>query len=114
MKFTPESDHMVLIYVTCDSMEEAEKIGEGIMNKKLCACVNIFKEMQPMFFWPPKTGNIDKSKEVVLLIKSVKSKYDSIEEEVKKLHSYDVPCIFAIPVIAVSDKYWEWFKGEME
>ncbi len=114
MKFTKDSDHMILIYVTCENVEEAERIGEAIMKKKLCACVNIFKEMQPMFFWPPKSGKIDRSKEVVLLIKSIKSKYDDIEREVIKLHSYDVPCIFAIPVISVSDKYWEWFKGEME
>lgn len=114
MQFSLNDDHMILVYVTCDNVEQAEKIGEEVMNKKLCACVNIFKEMQPMFFWPPKTGKIDKSKEVVLIIKSMKSKYDEIEKEVFRLHTYDVPCIFAIPVISVADSYWRWFKEEME
>jgi len=105
---------MILVYVTCDSVEQAEDIGEKIMRKRLCACVNIFKEMQPMFFWPPKSGNIDKSKEAVLILKSVKSKYRAIEKEISHLHTYDVPCIFAIPVISVADKYFDWLKGEME
>ena len=113
MKFKPLDDNMILIYVTCDSVEQAEIIGDKLMMKKFCACVNIFKEMQPMFFWPPKSGKIDKSKEVVLLIKSVSSKYDDIEKEVSEIHTYDVPCIFAIPVIAVHDKYWNWLKEEM-
>jgi len=114
MKFTPDSDYMIVVYVTCESVEQAEQIGEHIMKKKLCACVNIYKDMQPMFFWPPKTGNIDKGKEVVLLLKSVKSKYDDIEKEITNIHTYDVPCIFAIPVMAVADGYWEWLNGEME
>lgn len=114
MKFSQNDDHMILVYVTCDSVKQAEEIGEGVMKKKLCACVNIFENMQPMFFWPPKSGKIDKSKEVVLILKSVKSKYDQIESEVKNLHTYDVPCIFALPVVAVVDPYWEWLNGEME
>lgn len=114
MKFSEKDDSMILIYVTCESVKQAEELGEAVMLKRLCTCVNIYKEMQPMFFWPPKTGKIDKSKEVVLLIKSKKSKYDSIEKLVTKLHTYDTPCIFAIPVIAVADKYWNWLEGEME
>lgn len=113
MKFLQKDDQMVLVYVTCDSVQQAESIGESVMKAKLCACVNIFKDMQPMFFWPPKSGTIDKSKEVVLLIKSFMSKYDEIENHVSKVHTYDIPCIFAIPVLAVSDKYYEWLKTEM-
>lgn len=114
MKFNQEKDSMILVYVTCDSVKQAEEIAEKIMNKKLCACVNIFPEMQPMFFWPPKTGKIDKSKEVVLILKSVLSKYDELEKAIAEAHTYDIPCIFAIPVIAVADSYYNWLVGEME
>jgi len=65
---------MLVCYITCESVEQAKKIGKHLMNKKLCACVNIFPEMQPMFFWPPKSGIIDESKEVVLIAKTVECK----------------------------------------
>lgn len=104
---------MLLVYITCDSVNQAKSIAKHLMDKKLCACVNIFPEMQPMFFWPPKSGKIDESKEVVLIAKTIESKYKKLESEVAEVHSYDVPCIFAIPVKHVAESYYEWLVGEM-
>ncbi len=105
---------MILIYVTCASKEEAEKIGKHLLNKRLTACVNVFPEpIQPFFFWPPKSGKIDNSKENVLIVKATLDKYDLIEQEISEIHSFDTPCIIAIPVVAVSDKYWNWLMGEL-
>ncbi len=114
MVFDSSSDRLIMMYVTCDSVKQAEDIAAHLMGKKLCGCVNIYPEMQPMFFWPPKSGKIDKSKEVVLIVKSVESKLKSIEEEIKKVHTYDIPCIITIPTIAVNDEYYNWLIGEME
>lgn len=105
---------MLVVYITCDSVEQAKSIAKSLMDKKLCACVNIFPDMQPMFFWPPKSGTIDESKEVVLLAKTVEAKYQALEDEVGRIHSYDVPCIFAIPVQHVAKKYYDWLVAEME
>jgi periplasmic divalent cation tolerance protein len=105
---------MILVYITCDSVTQAKQIGRHLMDKKLCACVNIFSDMQPMFFWPPKSGKIDESKEVVLIAKTVDSKYQTLEDEVHEIHTYDVPCVFAIPVKHVAKKYYDWLVGEME
>lgn len=98
---------MLVVYITCDSVKQAKDIGRQLMKKKLCACVNIFSEMEPMFFWPPKSGIIDESKEVVLLAKTIESKYKLLEDEVSKIHTYDVPCIFAIPVHYVAKPYYD-------
>jgi len=104
---------MLLVYITCDSTDQAKSIAKHLMDKKLCACVNIFPDMQPMFFWPPKSGIIDESKEVVLIAKTIESKYQSLESEVASIHTYDVPCIFAIPVVHVAKSYYDWLVGEM-
>lgn len=105
---------MLLVYITCESVDQAKQIAKHLMGKKLCACVNIFPEMQPMFFWPPKSGKIDESKEVVLIAKTIEKNYQELEDEVHKIHTYDVPCVFAIPVKHVAKKYYEWLVGEME
>lgn len=116
MKFTQNSkNQMILVYVTCADQVEAKKISKHLLNKRLTACVNVFPEpIQPFFFWPPKSGKIDNSKENILIIKSTLDKYDEIEKEIIKIHSFDTPCILAIPVIAVSDKYWDWLEGETD
>lgn len=105
---------MLLVYITCESVDQARQIGKHLMEKRLCACVNIFPDMQPMFFWPPKSGTIDESKEVVLIAKTIESKYQGLEDEVHKIHTYDVPCVFAIPVQHVAKKYYDWLVGEIE
>lgn len=98
---------MLLCYITCESVAQAKSIGKHLMDKKLCACVNIFPDMQPMFFWPPKSGKIDESKEVVLIAKTIESKYQKLENEIHKIHTYEIPCIFAIPVQHVDKKYYD-------
>ena len=84
------------------------------MTRRLCACINIFPDMSPMFFWPPKSGRIDESKEVVMIAKTVTEKYAALEKTVEELHSYDVPCIIAIPTYAVVDSYKKWLIDELK
>lgn len=105
---------LILIYITCESVEQAKEIGKHLMEKRLCACANIFPQMQPMFFWPPLSGIIDESKEVVLIAKTIEAKYEELEEEVLKIHSFDTPCVMAIPLKHVSKKYYDWLVGELE
>lgn len=105
---------LLLVYITCESVEQAKQIGKHLMNLRLSGCVNIFPNMQPMFFWPPKSGIIDESNEVVLIVKTIEPKFKALEKEVTKIHSFDVPCIIALPVKHVSQKYYDWLVGEME
>lgn len=105
---------MILIYVTCASIEEAKKIGRHLLKKRLCACVNILGNANPMFLWPPKTGKIDESQETVFLVKTLEKKYKEVEREIIKLHSFDTPCIIALPVLHVAGKYYHWLKEEID
>lgn len=105
---------ILLVYVTCKSIEEAKLISKDLLDKKFAACTNIFPEMYPMFFWPPKSKKLDESKEVVLIAKTSEDKYKALEDEVIKIHSYEVPCIMAIPVKYVSEKYYQWLLGELD
>jgi periplasmic divalent cation tolerance protein len=105
---------MILVYVTCKDEKEAQKIGEHLLTERLCACVNIFPDMNPLYFWPPKTGKIERGKESVLLIKTIDEKYEEIEKEIAKIHSFDVPCIFSLKVEKVNKKYEDWLKGEIK
>lgn len=105
---------LLLVYVTCDNEKEAKKIGKHLLEKRLCGCVNIYKDMTPMFFWPPKSGKIDESSEVALIVKTIESKYKEVENEIKKIHSFDTPCIIALPVKHVAKKYYDWICEEIE
>ncbi len=105
---------LILVYTTWESVEQAKKAGKQLLEKRLCGCVNILGEVNPMFWWPPKSGKIDESKEVVMIIKTLENKYDELEKEIYKIHTYDTPCIIALPVHKVNKDYYDWIKGEIE
>lgn len=87
----------IVIFVTASGMEEAEKISSKLIENKLAACVNMIDGVQSVFCWQ---GKLDNAKEVLLMIKSKKSKLAQIIKLVKSLHSYDLPEIIALPLIA--------------
>ena len=105
---------LILVYTTWESEEQAKKAGKILLEKRVCACVNIYPEMHPMFWWPPKENKIDESKEVVMIVKTLEKKYEELEKEIYKIHTYEVPCIIAIPTYKVNKDYYNWIKGEIK
>lgn len=104
---------LLLIYITCKDRSEAEDIGRALLKKRLVACVNIIPGMHSMYLWPPKKGTIEEAEEVILLCKTIESKWVALEQEVLKLHSYSTPEIAAIPLTHVTKNYSDWLAGEL-
>lgn len=100
-------EKLIVIYVTCGSDEEAEKLSNGLVNKGLAACVNI-ADVKSVFEWK---GKIEKESERLLIIKSVRSNFEMIEEYIKANHSYECPEIIAMEVTAASEKYASWVRS---
>ena len=98
-----------IIFVTCHSRKEAGNIASSLLNKRLIACANIISGVDSKFWW---NGKIDSAKEFLVIIKAKSSSFKKIEKEVKRLHSYEVPEIIAIPIIAGSKEYLGWIKKE--
>jgi len=96
---------MNLLYVIVSNKEEAEKISKHLLEKKLIVCTNFFP-IDSMYFWKEE---LKQDKEFVLLIKSKDS--EKAVEEIKKIHSYDVPCIGTIP-IQFNKEYQEWVNNQ--
>jgi len=100
---------MILIYITCKNKNEAKNIGLALVKKRLVACVNIFP-IGSIYWWK---GKMVKDREVALIAKTLKRNFEKIEKEVKKLHSYNVPCILEIPIKRVNSKYLNWLQKEI-
>lgn len=92
---------MIFVYSTFGSKKEAEKIGEGLVQKKLAACVNIFP-INSIYRW---RGKVVKEKEFAMLIKTKKLNFDRVEQFILENHSYDTSCILEIPIGRITSKY---------
>ena len=89
----------IVIFITASSADEGEKIADSLVENHLVACVNLVPSVKSIFFWEGKT---DRQSEVLLIAKSTKALLNQITDHVKKIHSYSVPEIIAIPVIGGS------------
>lgn len=99
----------IIILVTASSEEEAKKIAQVLVEKRLAACVNLIKDIRSIFRWK---GKLSDENEILLIIKTRKKLYKNVEEEVKSLHSYEVPEIIALPIISGSKDYLYWVDSE--
>ena len=95
----------IIIFITTSNREEAEKIARKLVEDKLVACINIVDKIHSIYWW---RGKVEESGESLIIGKTKVEKLDEIISAVKNLHSYEVPEIIAIPIIAGFEKYLEW------
>ena len=95
----------VVVLITTSNEEEAHKIAELLVNRRKAACVNIVPRVDSLFWWKDK---LDSARESLLLVKTKASLFPEIVELVKRTHSYEVPEIIALPIIAGSEDYLQW------
>lgn len=99
----------ITIYVTYYSKEEAEKIWNHLLNKKLIACYNLFP-ITSSYSWKWK---IENSNEFVTLLKTKTSNWEKIKDEIKNIHPYETTCIMKTEVEA-NKEYEDWIEKECE
>jgi periplasmic divalent cation tolerance protein len=98
----------VMVYVTCQSKAEAEKIAQTLLAERLIACANILGPVSSHFHWKEK---IDSAEEYLMILKSRVDLFASLEQRVKALHSYEVPEILAVPIVEGSSQYFDWMSS---
>jgi periplasmic divalent cation tolerance protein len=100
----------ILVYIPCPDIEEAEKIGKALLERKLAACVNILPGIESLYWWQEK---IAQDNEVLLLVKTRLSCFEELEKVATGLHSYTTPCIVGIPFIVGNSAYWNWIESSL-
>lgn len=98
----------VVVLVTSSSAEEAERIGRALVEEGLAACANILPGITSIFWWD---GRVNREPESLLILKTREALFPRLEERVKALHSYSVPEIIALPLVAGSPAYLSWIEA---
>ncbi len=101
---------IVLAYVTCASSGEARRIALTLVRERLAACVNV-TPVESFFYWK---GELERSREWLLLAKTLARNAKRVEKRVRELHSYEVPCIVFYPAVGGFKKYFDWVKESVK
>jgi len=91
-----------------DSLDEARRVGRILVEEHLAACVNLIGGMGSIYRWQDA---VEEAQEVVMIAKTRADLFDRLEARVKELHSYECPCIVALPVWAGHAPYLEWIRS---
>lgn len=105
-----DPDQAIVVFMTASSREEADRLAGMLVSKRLAACVQIMPEMDSVYRWQ---GKVERQREVLLLAKTLSSKFANFESEVIKLHSYQTPEIVAFPLTAGFRPYLEWLSASV-
>ncbi len=98
---------IVLGYIPCKNEKQAKKIGKTLVEKRMIACANIIPVISSCYKWK---GKVCEEKESLLLIKTVKAKKKILRDEIKRLHSYKLPCVAFISFDEINKEYEQWVK----
>jgi len=100
----------IVVYITASDKEEAEKIARQLLKRRQAACVNIVPEVNSHFWWQ---NGLDSTQECLLVVKTKDTLLPDIVKSVRKMHSYSVPEIIALPIVGGNPEYLDWIDSEV-
>jgi periplasmic divalent cation tolerance protein len=103
------TDACVQVTVTASSQEEAERLAQDAVERRLAACAQVQGPVASTYRWE---GRIEHAAEWYCHLKTTRARVAMLEARVRELHSYRNPEIIALPIVAGSADYLRWIASE--
>jgi periplasmic divalent cation tolerance protein len=100
----------IVVFSTCGSKEEAERLARRLLEEHVAACVNVFSPVQSFYWWK---GAIEEAAEWLLAIKTSRELFERVRATLESAHSYELPEVLALPIVEASPNYLAWMEGEL-
>jgi len=97
-----------VVFVTAPP-DEATALARALVDESLAACVNIVPAVRSLYRWK---GGICDDEESLLIIKTDSGRFEELKERIERLHSYEVPEVIALPVVAGAPRYLAWLQEQ--
>lgn len=101
---------VVLVLTTVADDGSAEAVARTLVEEKLAACVNVLPPMVSIYRWK---GEVERSMERQLVIKTTRAHLPALEARLTALHSYKLPEFVVLPIDAGSRAYLDWVRDQV-
>jgi len=96
--------------VTAGGRNDAERLGEGLVEARLAACCSVVPTVHSFYYWE---GQLKREHEALLLVKTVESRAQAVQDYVRANHSYEVPEIVQIAIEGGLPAYLQWVADQV-
>jgi periplasmic divalent cation tolerance protein len=94
-----------VVLITAPDLKTARSLAQAALQARLIACANLVPKVESHYRWQ---GKLERSSEVLMIIKTLATRLPALERLVLKQHPYDTPEIVAFPLVQGSDRYLDW------
>lgn len=97
-----------IVLVTAPDLKTARALAKAALKAKLIACANVLPKVESHYWWQ---GKLESGTEVLLVLKTQKSKLAALEKLVLARHPYETPEFLVLPLSAGGKKYLDWLAA---
>jgi periplasmic divalent cation tolerance protein len=105
------NDRPVLIMISARGRNDAERLGEGLVEARLAACCSVVPTVRSFYYWE---GQLKREHESLLLVKTLESRAEAVQEYVRANHSAEVPEILQVAIEGGLPSYLKWLADQVE
>ena len=95
----------LLVLTTVARADDAERVAEELVGRRLAACVNVLPGVRSIYRWK---GGVERDEERLLLVKTRADRFEALRDAILALHPYEAPELIAVPIEAGSATYLRW------
>jgi periplasmic divalent cation tolerance protein len=100
----------VIAITTCPT-DKSKNLALSLVDKRVCACVNIIPKITSIYHWKDK---IVVDEESLLIMKTEKDRKNALWNAIKEKHPYEIPEYVILPITGGSQEYLNWISSTIE
>jgi periplasmic divalent cation tolerance protein len=105
------SQRLLIVLVTAPSLKVARGLAKAALKERLVACANLVLGLESHYWWK---GKIERSKEVLLFLKTSQAKVSALEQLIVARHPYDTPEFVVVAPAAINRKFQAWWQAALK
>lgn len=94
-----------MVLITTPNLKAAKRVAKAALQARLIACANLVPKIESHYWWQ---GKIEKSAEVLMIMKTSRKHLKALEKLVLAEHPYDTPEFLVLPLQAGNARYLKW------
>ena len=102
---------LIVVVTSVGTEDQALDVAHALIRNRQAACVNIIPNVHSIYRWK---GRVCDDTEMLLLIKTVAGRFESVLETIQKVNTYELPEVLAYRVDHASDGFGDWIARMTE